>query len=209
LQNLNASRNAAGDRKSPNFLRKLRLVLIISLTSLLIWIVSPTTITPPVAPKDAVTVFVLDPGFHSEIVLPISSQELIQYAYGDWHYFALNQQGWLDAIRAVLLPSQGALGRRRYANEDDLRRTARHLQAELLQFQVAQLAVDQLLEQLDRRYEKNRQTQIYNSKLEMTFVQDDADYSLVHNCNHEVAKWLQQLGCRVDGSVILANFQLN
>jgi hypothetical protein len=206
---LNASRNAAGDRKPPNLFRRLRLALSISLIVLIIWIVSPTTITPPAAPKDAVTVFVLDPGFHSEIVLPTSSQELIQYAYGDWYYFALDQQGWLDAVRALFLPSQGALGRRRYANKDDLRRSARHFQAELLPIQVVQQDANRLREQLDQRFTKNKQTQVFNSKLGMMFVQDDADYTLVHNCNHEVADWLRQLGCRVDGSVILANFQLN
>lgn len=170
-------------------------------------IASPATIIPPCDPVDPVTVYVVDLGLHSRLVLPDCDQGLIQYAYGDWRYFALNQQGLGSGVRALLIPTQGSLGRRRYANFSGLQQSVSS-DTTILSFAVARDKVTALNQFLDQRFEDNIHTAIFNPQNHMIFVQDDLDYTLCHNSNHELVVWLKKLNCRVEGFVLLADFQL-
>ena len=40
------------------------------------------------------------------------------------------------------------------------------------------------------------------------FVKDDERYGMANNCNHFTAKWLERLGCRVEGWVIGSSFRV-
>jgi hypothetical protein len=55
-----------------------------------------TTIVPPRAPADPVSVYVTDYGRHSSILLPDPRGHLTEYAFGDWNWFALRQVGSSD-----------------------------------------------------------------------------------------------------------------
>jgi len=63
---------------------------------------SPTFIIPPTGPANPVTVYVVEQGYHSSLVLPDRDGGLIQYPYGDWRYFALNQQDFSNAMGFTL-----------------------------------------------------------------------------------------------------------
>lgn len=178
-----------------------KLALLATISILLLWVLSPATIIPPADPSDAVVIYVTNYGLHSRLVLPTGNSELIQYAYGDWHYFALNQQDLKTGLAALLIPTPGTLGRRKFSN-------IAALQENTLNLKVAQTKVRQLLQLLDARFQQNLATQVENLHTGLTLVQDDKTYTLLHNSNHELVAWLEYLGCRVDGFVMWANFRL-
>ena len=77
-----------------------------------------TTVVMPTHPADPVTVYLLDHGHTSSLVLP-SGGGWVRYAYGDWNYYALGNDGFLDAIAALSWPTRGTLGRKEYGGSMD------------------------------------------------------------------------------------------
>lgn len=173
----------------------------------LTWVLSPTIITPPSDPVEPVNVYVLDRGYHSRLVLPEDEEGLIQYTYGDWHYFARNQQHLSSGLAALFLPTQGTLGRQIFKDFSTLARQIKH-QDTLLPIAVARADVVHLRQSLANRFQKNFHTRVVNPRNEITFVQDDQDYTLLHNSNHELTDWLQQLRCKVQRFVLWPDFQV-
>jgi hypothetical protein len=170
-------------------------------------IASPAVIIPPVEPVQPVTVYVVDLGLHSRLVLPDDKEGLVQYAYGDWRYFALNEQDLRSGIAALLIPTQGTLGRRKYENIDQLQQVTND-DITILNFAVARAKARKLQKLLEQRFQQNINTQVFNPVNQMNFVKDDMDYTLYHNSNHELVAWLEYLDCRVEGFVLLADFQV-
>lgn len=190
---------------------RLRYISALVLTSiaigLLVWIFSPAVILPPVQPDNPVIVHVAEHGLHARLVLPMSGGRLIQYAYGDWKYYALNQQDWENTIAAVFIPTQGALGRRTFENLAELRQTSERERASLLSFTVARSDANQLLQALNQRFDRQLNTYVENPYTGLTLVRDEQDYTIFHNSNHELVEWLKALSCRVRGFVLWANFR--
>ncbi|WP_334311347.1 DUF2459 domain-containing protein [Nodularia sphaerocarpa] len=182
------------------------ILAIVALISLIL-IASPAVIIPPVKPLEPVIVYVVDLGLHSRLVLPDGDDGFIQYAYGDWRFFALNQEDLGSGIAALLFPTQGTLGRRKYENIAQLQE-AINGNTTILNFAVARAKATELQKLLDKRFQQNIATQIFNPVNQMNFVQDDLDYTLYHNSNHELVMWLQNLDCRVEGFVLLADFKV-
>ncbi|MBE9046947.1 DUF2459 domain-containing protein [Pleurocapsales cyanobacterium LEGE 10410] len=174
----------------------------------LIVLSSPTFIIPPTAPIAPVTVYVIDYGYHSRLVLPDEEGKLMQYAYGDWRYFALNRQNFVDGIAALLYPTQGTLGRRQFNNLAEFQGQLKSDRNTLLAFEVAEAKAARLLKLLDRRFRQNLPMRVKNPRNHLTFVLDDRDYIVFHNSNHELVTWLKNLDCRVKGFVALPNFQV-
>ena len=70
------------------------------------------TIRPPLAPIDPVELFIIDYGRHSSLLIPDpDGSGLIEFAYGDWNWFALAKDGPLDVLPTLFFHTQGALGR--------------------------------------------------------------------------------------------------
>lgn len=190
--------------------RRIRLfILAIVVAALLAWVGSPTIIVPPAKPANPATAYVLVQGYHSSLLLPDRNGGYIQYAYGDWQYFALNQQDWSNAAAALLIPTQGTLGRRQFSNLDNLRqRVDSNRNQTILKIEVAEAQAAQLLNPLNQRFKRNIDTRVENSINRLSFVQDDQDYTLLHNSNHELVVWLQDLDCEVRSFVILPTFKV-
>jgi hypothetical protein len=186
----------------------LSFTLAVLLTIGFSWLSTPPTIIPPNDVTVPVTVYVMNQDYHSRLILPTESG-FVQYAYGDWEYFALYQQTLQTALAALLIPTQGAFGRRAYPSLRDLQQATTTLyQGSLLSFTVSQAKAAQLLDTLNTRFEQKIDTAIVNSLNRMTFVQDHRDYSLLHNSNHEVVEWLEALDCQVQGFILWAGFQV-
>lgn len=170
---------------------------------------SPTFIIPPVDPASPVTVYVVDYGYHSRLTLPEVDGGLVQYTYGDWHYFALNQQDFSNAVAALLIPTRGALGRQKVSDAAELQQLIdKRRYDSLLSFEVARAKAARLLKLLNERFNRNIDTRVENPLTGLSLVQDDQDYTLFHNSNHELVKWLEELDCEVRGFVMLPNFQV-
>jgi hypothetical protein len=185
-----------------------RYALLVIAVILLVWILSPATIVPPLNAAEPITIYVVDYGWHSRIVLPTGNDELIQYAYGDWNYFALNQQDWRNGLTALFIPSQGTLGRRKFSNLAEFKKIIPQTDDSLLSLEVAQVKVTRLLKLLDERFHRQIETSIENPTTGLILVKDDQDYTLLHNSNHEVVTWLKDLHCQVHGFIMWSNFRV-
>lgn len=199
-------------RRSTLCLRSLTIfiLLIVALVvAVFILVCSPTIIISPTAPVAPITVYVTDYGYHGRLILPARQGGLFQYAYGDWDYFALEKQNWNNALAALLIPTQGTLGRRKFKDLAELRQIlGPDWQEFLLSFEVATSKALNLEKSLDVRFNQNIDTSVFNPHNGLTFVKDERNYTLLHNSNHELVSWLENLNCRVKGFVALPNFQL-
>jgi hypothetical protein len=166
------------------------------------------SITPPPDPADPVSVFVLDYGRHSSLGLAATDdQTLVEYAYGDWNWFALDKTEWYDVFPTLFWPTQGALGRRALRSET----SAEALQSSLGCEEVLEIPVGgddarALATKLDRQFESRLETQHYQPLYDLDFVHTDGSFHVFHNCNHVMTGWLREMGCRVRGPALFADF---
>lgn len=167
------------------------------------------TIFRPPAPPDAATIFVSDYGRHARLALPWDEDWLVEYAFGDWDYYArAKRTPWRGAV-ALLVPTEATLARRFVpftAEEDEFKARAGSVRS--VRLSVERNALADLTAQLDQRYRQQMDTETYLPDLGLSFVKDDHAYHLFHNSNHRVAAWLQSLGCEVRGTPILSNFEV-
>ena len=167
------------------------------------------TIYPPAHPSDPVTVYVTDYGRHSSLVLPAKNGGYVEWAFGDWNWFALGRTQWNDALLAIIWSPQSTLGRRvvpPQPNDEELRHTLNTYR--VTPIEVSGDRAGALMDQLDKRYLQHASTQVYSSYSYMDHVKDREFYNGLHNCNHLTADWLRKLGCRVDGLNLLSAFKV-
>ena len=146
------------------------------------------TVTAPSAQRDPVTVYMADYGRHSTLFLPRADGTWVEYAYGEWEWFALNNSGFLRSFPALLWPTQGTLGRRL---------KDRKPQGHALRVEKA--ACVTLLAELDAAFESERDTLVYNDVMKMEFVHFHQDFSACKTCNGVMVEWRRALGCDVRG----------
>ncbi|QDZ40482.1 DUF2459 domain-containing protein [Euhalothece natronophila Z-M001] len=182
---------------------------VILVAKLIILIYAPNFIIPPRDPVAPTTVYVLDYGFHSRLVLPDRGARLIQYGYGDWQHFALQERNLITTLKALFIPTQGTLAREELINSSTIQEIA-EAQARItsLTIEVANEKVVKLRNKLQDRFDRNIETKVEGNRTNVQFVKDDQDYTIFYNSNHQVADWLEELGCEVEGVLILPNFQL-
>lgn len=88
-------------------------LLAFSLAGCTAHVIPPSGLTAPVS------VYVLDHGRHSSLVLPGESGWR-RYAYGDWQWYAENRTGLMQGAAALFWPTQAGLGRQLLAQPPDL-----------------------------------------------------------------------------------------
>jgi hypothetical protein len=167
-----------------------------------------THVTPPSFVRDPVTVFVTDYGKHSSIVLPDPDGGYVEYAYGDYDWFALGDVNLFSGIRAIFASPKATLGRRYFPARDGPLAPADLRCEKLSEFAASQARVEALRMNLESIFNRSREKPIHSDFSMLEHVPDPQQYWLFHNCNHATAEWLRSLGCRVDGPAILSNFRL-
>lgn len=70
-----------------------------------------------------------------------------------------------------------------------------------VEFQAPEEKVSGLFAKLQRIYTENADSKIFNQKESVYFVKYNKSYWGFHNCNHEIADWLEQLGGEVSGKI--------
>ena len=175
----------------------------------LMWLAGcAATIVPPENPSAPTTVFLLDYGRHSSLLLPeAAGGSMIEYFYGEWNWFALGKNRWHRAVPALLWPTRGTLGRRRVDVQPDADTISRLMaEGEALEIAVNSNDVIDLLTHLDSRYSEQIETLHFQTDPCLSFVHHDRAFHLFHNCNHAVADWLRELGCDVRGQWVAGAF---
>jgi hypothetical protein len=169
-----------------------------------------TTVVPPAEIDDPVTVVLLDFGRTPGLALPGES-DAVYYVYGDWNFYALRNTGAWDGLRALLWPTQGTLGRRRFDAPLDspatlaaLRERA-HATYPILVSRRRALA---LRERLDRQFAAAIDSRVFTESLGREFVRYPTPYTGWHNSNHQVRDWLRELGCETRGMAFLSEWRV-
>lgn len=168
-----------------------------------------TTIRPPADPQDPVGVVLVDYGKHASLILPEPDGRSVEFAYGEWDYFALNETGLWTGMTALCCFNQGTLGRRTLgapATQAALRGSV--WCEELYELKVARADAEALRLKLEKRFHLHAETQVVNTLNGLTFVKDDEDYICWNNCNHVLLRWLEELGCDVSGMGCFADFAI-
>ncbi|HRP74080.1 MAG TPA: hypothetical protein PK725_00885 [Rhodocyclaceae bacterium] len=170
-----------------------------------------SVIVPPEHVRDPVSVFVLDHGRHSSLVLPSDAGGAVRYSYGDWEYYALNQPGLGSGLRALLWPTPAALGQQLLAGQIDADSVVRQLRIGVLEsfeVKVERAAVRQLQLELAGIFDGARETLHYSAAYDVHFVHHPEPYTINYNSNRMVGRWLQQLGCTITGRPVLSNWRI-
>jgi hypothetical protein len=166
-------------------------------------------VRPAAEVREPATVYIADYQIHASLLLPREDGTLAEYAYGQWDWFALNREGVLDALRIAAFPSRGTLGRRTLESAEDGETLRARMGVEAVHpLTVAREQAAALLKRLDADYASKLPTEIYNPKVQMTFVHCPRLYWTGWNCNHALAAWLEELGCDVGGCRAFADFQI-
>lgn len=186
------------------------LALLGSATSYLL--ACTTTIRPPANPANPVTVYLLDEGRTSALVMPLPDGRLVRYVYGDWNFYALMNNGVLDALGALFWPSQGALGRNFWppppTAEHVRQLTTDYVIDDVLPVNVSREQVDRLEAELDRLYQANKDSEIYNKPYDLYFVHHPQKYWAIQNSNRMIARYLEDLGCDVRGPALYSKWRV-
>lgn len=181
-----------------------------------------THITPPETVAEPATVYLVDYGYHSSLILPGAlsgpaagaaagggERELLEFTFGQHDWYARNMDDWWRAPLVMLFPAQACLGRRELAgavanaSSGGAGPTARMLGAEEVHaITVESACAATLLHRLEMRWADGSAGALENPNVGMTFVTDPDDYWLFYNCNAAVAAWLRETGCRVGGLVV-------
>jgi hypothetical protein len=166
------------------------------------------TVIPPAAPRDPVTVAVVDYGRHSSIVLPVADHRMVEYAYGDWRWFALGKTNIFAGLGAMIRSPQAALGRREVHALPNTPDFARQIGVrDYFTFDAPAERVVSLLARLDTRFARGGEPH-FSPYAELWMVRDDGPYHLFHNSNHFTASSMKALGADVRGLRILSHFRL-
>jgi len=158
---------------------------------------------PAVDTTDVETVYLLQYstwGHHS--LAFYDAPYLVEFTYGDWALFALDQRDMWTAVSHMLWPTQGALGRKQipWKPGEDIHPHFTNCQA-VAPLTVARSLALSLYHKLSHNFEKQQSRAVFHEKDQVYFVPYSAPYGLWHNCNHELADWLEALGGRISGRV--------
>ena len=170
-----------------------------------------TVVVAPAAPEDPVPAFLLDHGGHASLVLPAEKGRLVRYAYGDFSWYALGRTGPGTGLAALAGGTPAALGRGELAGPAE----ARSVQAQVregtervYELRVPRAASERLRAELDGIYAANRATLVYSATYDLEFVRHPVPYSAEHNSNVVMARWLEALGCKVEGAALITNWRV-
>jgi len=150
---------------------------------------------------DPARVFLVDHGGHSSVLLPTDHAGImVEYAYGEWSWFAVGRKGVVPMFRALCLSTDGALGRRMVPGPFDCASLRAALAfVRIYPLVVCREAADRLRRSLDDAFFDALDTLVDDPERRKQFVRSDHAYTMLNNCNPMTAHWLRELGCEVRG----------
>lgn len=180
------------------------IVLLLALSS-----ACATRIVPPKKVPDPTTVAVINYGRHSSLVLPRETGGSMEYAYGEWKWFAEEKTAPWRVFPALCWSTQGTIGRRPLSFlPSDERALQQEGAKSVICFRVSAAAANRLEHRLDDEFSKSPAT-LFNPDEKMYFAKVSDSYWGGHNCNTVLARWLKELGCEAKGTALFSDFELS
>ena len=186
-------------------LRRILPLVLLTLAAGCAW-----TVRPPNNVADSVPIYLTDYGRHTSVIMPLSDQHMVEYAFGDWNWFAKNESSGLSAVRALLFSKGSTLGRRYFVKTNDVGELMRLSGAERVEkLAASREKVKRLTDRLDRAYTKRIDTWHFNPLTHLDHVRSSRHYWGLDNCNNVTASWLRELGVQTSGWPILSKFKVD
>ena len=168
-----------------------------------------TTITPPRNVTDSTPIYLIDYGRHSSIMFRVGGDDVREYCFGDYDWFAINRNTRRDALRALFNSAGSTLGRRPAQFADDVTQIKKGTNApHVYRLVVSGEKADELVRHLDAVFDGRLGTLTYNPLSGVWFVRTKDRYSAFHNCNHVTNRWLERLGVKTRGAKMFARFNV-
>ena len=148
-------------------------------------------------------------GMHAGLVLPRDEGNLGEYAFGEWEWFALEQNQWYRSFGALLIPSESPLSRR--LRQDAAAHEATSYAPRPIEvFLVEREKALALSRELDTLITESMAATPDRAVMRdgTLFVPREEPYRLGNNCNHVLARWLESLGVRVVGNRTVATVRV-
>ena len=174
-------------------------------------------VIPPAKVEQPVHIYVSEYGRHTRLALPrdalgtSGSAQMIEYGFGDWDYYALEDRGPRSALRALFRSRASALSRRevRYQSDPELFRRANFANY-AVRLTVGQSQAEALHARLERQWDElgRGHRTVRHSDEGVYLRRSDQPYHVSRNSNHQTAEWLRELGCEVKGVAILSRFEV-
>jgi hypothetical protein len=193
------------------WVKRMMVVLVLALGLLASPLGCTTHIEPPANVREPVTVYLLDHGRTSSLVIPNDDGGMVRYVYGDWTWYALADTGLWNGIQALGWPTQGTLGRQALpglAAGQDIVELVSVPSENVYAVVVERSAARALRHELDQIHRDYAQTLVVNKQYGLDFVHHPQPYTYFRNSNHMVADWLQRLGCRVRGPAFASRWRV-
>lgn len=160
-------------------------------------------------PKEVVEFYLLDHGRHSSLLFPPSKGDWIEFTYGEWEWFAQNNDPWYRVPGVLFWPTKGALGHRTFS---DLKTIKKHYNFEngvqLILLRAERRLLENLRERLEKYFIQSKEHAIFNHTYQLNFVPHKASFHLFHMCNHQIRNWLEELNYDVSGWTLYANWEV-
>lgn len=162
-----------------------------------------SVVVPPVDVVDPVEVFVLSEAIHTGVLLPPdpgasgNPDQYVEFGFGDWSYYALENDYWFQAVDTVLWPTKGTLCRRTFgvSAAEQLLNLADEIR--LQSITVSRKDASRLRRRLQAEFDAARKHVIVNRDSHLKFVPTTYSYWLPYNCVDVAVDWLLELDCKV------------
>jgi hypothetical protein len=170
-----------------------------------------TVLTPPQNPDNPRTVFLIDHGRHSSLVISTDGGELVRYAYGDWRYYADQDTSIASGAAALFWPTPATLARGELkgpADVDTLRGQLRVGVQEIHVFEVAGVDADRVAQYLDELHLDGVADHTYVAAYDMVFAPHPEPYTWRNNSASVLADWVEEMGVEVRGLGLVASWEV-
>lgn len=178
-------------------MRRRRVLLAVAATGL-IGVTSgcTSTVKEPATVNDPVSVLVIREALHRGVVFPRET-DMVEFGFGDWAWYALEEDEWYDALPTVLWPTRATLSRRVIPATDAASARAAMPWLEFVELRVERDAAVRLRERLEVQFAAGAAELVQPAGRSMQFVPCEGSYWFGHNCADVAAQWLEELGCEV------------
>ncbi|MFI4893626.1 MAG: hypothetical protein ACIAQ0_09370 [Phycisphaerales bacterium JB058] len=171
------------------------------------------TIRPPESVADPVGIYIVDYGDTSRLWLPEDRGGYTEWGYGDWRWYANDKQSLLYGSVIFIWPTAGTLGTHiretgPWGSDGVLLPDLVGYATSVYEIDVERERMQRLRTELHERFDRQRSTEFFNERRQMSFVKDDTSYWLGHQSSSVMAGWARDLGCRVSGFSLRAHYRV-